>query len=503
MSSATVGKKKLNYSCPGCDVEHPLSCEIFQTNFKESYPVTCESCNWSGDVQPFKSVDFFCPSCQSWWRGHKVRISGRSWLEFLSITFFCTTCASEVTAKPCQILRFECGSEKCQAAQAMICDPWAEPGRAPVSCKVCAWTVPTSTFCCAFGCLLAFVSETVVGLHTLPNPPIKSKLYMNIKIVQYVASSNTICIMPEGHDGLRNDSLLRHLRKNAPLWAAEVPLIDCPSPDVFFREYVSKNRPVIVRGLLGNCIAAERWSNLDYLSDIVGHKKISVNYTPHGFGDCCVSGGDGKKYFVQPHNEQVKFSSFLDAISKRSSDANRGIPYLSQQNDSLRQEFPELMSHLEDSSIMQFGDAVFQKSCDAINLWIGNESSVSKLVRLDEQILPSGEWIQVGDIDTNDHIVPFDESWSIRLFPSVPTVPWVCRNISEDSNDLHILHVEVKAGETLYLPALWYHQVSQTELTIAINSWHDMEFDCKWVYFQLMRDFLSLDPLESDSDSEQ
>lgn len=119
-ASSNVTKKELSYSCPGCNAENPLNCDIFQTNFRDFYPATCPHCKWSGDVAPFKTVDFFCPSCQSWWRGHKVRISGRSWLEFLSITFFCTTCAAEVTAKPCQILRFECGSDRCQASQVII-----------------------------------------------------------------------------------------------------------------------------------------------------------------------------------------------------------------------------------------------------------------------------------------------------------------------------------------------------------------------------------------------
>jgi jumonji domain-containing protein 7 len=35
----------------------------------------------------------------------------------------------------------------------------------------------------------------------------------------------------------------------------------------------------------------------------------------------------------------------------------------------------------------------------------------------------------------------------------------------------------VKAGETLYIPSMWYHQVSQTQLTISINYWYEQRFD--------------------------
>jgi hypothetical protein len=38
------------------------------------------------------------------------------------------------------------------------------------------------------------------------------------------------------------------------------------------------------------------------------------------------------------------------------------------------------------------------------------------------------------------------------------------------------IEVRVAAGETLYLPAWWHHSVTQSELTIAVNEWHDADF---------------------------
>jgi hypothetical protein len=45
------------------------------------------------------------------------------------------------------------------------------------------------------------------------------------------------------------------------------------------------------------------------------------------------------------------------------------------------------------------------------------------------------------------------------------------------------LSCTVGAGEVLYLPALWYHRVAQRGDTIAINYWHDMAFDHRWLYY--------------------
>lgn len=36
--------------------------------------------------------------------------------------------------------------------------------------------------------------------------------------------------------------------------------------------------------------------------------------------------------------------------------------------------------------------------------------------------------------------------------------------------------VTLRAGEMLYLPALWAHHVQQSDGTIAVNWWHDMRF---------------------------
>lgn len=39
----------------------------------------------------------------------------------------------------------------------------------------------------------------------------------------------------------------------------------------------------------------------------------------------------------------------------------------------------------------------------------------------------------------------------------------------------------------LYLPALWYHRVSQKGITVAVNYWHDMQFDHKYVYYRFLQ----------------
>ncbi len=55
------------------------------------------------------------------------------------------------------------------------------------------------------------------------------------------------------------------------------------------------------------------------------------------------------------------------------------------------------------------------------------------------------------------------------------------------------LRVDVKAGEVLYLPSLWFHHVRQStsgvEAVIAVNIWYDMVYDCRAAYADAMDSF--------------
>jgi len=61
------------------------------------------------------------------------------------------------------------------------------------------------------------------------------------------------------------------------------------------------------------------------------------------------------------------------------------------------------------------------------------------------------------------------------------------------------LYVSISAGDTLYLPAGWWHYVEQSrdEPTIALNWWYDMEMrGMSWVILHFLRG--EAEPVESD-----
>ena len=52
----------------------------------------------------------------------------------------------------------------------------------------------------------------------------------------------------------------------------------------------------------------------------------------------------------------------------------------------------------------------------------------------------------------------------------------------------HPVTVKLGEGEMLYLPALWYHRVTQSCETVGVNWWYDMRFDSpSWCYFNFLQ----------------
>lgn len=52
--------------------------------------------------------------------------------------------------------------------------------------------------------------------------------------------------------------------------------------------------------------------------------------------------------------------------------------------------------------------------------------------------------------------------------------------------NVHQYKVRVNKGDILYLPSLWFHHVRQSHKCIAVNYWHDMDYDVKYCYFKML-----------------
>lgn len=88
------------------------------------------------------------------------------------------------------------------------------------------------------------------------------------------------------------------------------------------------------------------------------------------------------------------------------------------------------------------------------------------------------------------------ESGQLKIQPSqspTSTVRWSSVRDPIASNAFlettHPIHITVRAGESLYIPAGWWHYVQQSnETTVALNWWYDIEMQgMSWVMLSFLR----------------
>eukprot|EP00735_Rhodelphis_limneticus_P010238 TRINITY_DN2958_c0_g1::TRINITY_DN2958_c0_g1_i1::g.3891::m.3891 TRINITY_DN2958_c0_g1::TRINITY_DN2958_c0_g1_i1::g.3891 ORF type:complete len:376 (+),score=66.58,sp/P0C870/JMJD7_HUMAN/45.95/2e-93,Cupin_8/PF13621.1/5e-78,Cupin_4/PF08007.7/2.9e+03,Cupin_4/PF08007.7/0.083,JmjC/PF02373.17/5.5e+03,JmjC/PF02373.17/0.69 TRINITY_DN2958_c0_g1_i1:2-1129(+) len=283
----------------------------------------------------------------------------------------------------------------------------------------------------------------------------------------------------------------------------EIEKIDFPSSIEFYRKYVSQNLPVVIRNAFDHWPAMEKW-NMDYFSERLKGQDVSVNVTPDGYGDCIHSG-----VFVKPEERKIPFSEFrqnLNDVEKRF----RPAFYISAQNDSLREEYPQFLDDVEPD--IPLATEALGRMPEAVNLWIGDARSVSSLhqdhyenmycvVRGAKHFIlhPPMDlpFLYKESYPTASYHQKPDGSFEISMDSMSEPVPWVAVDVGEPDFERYPLYryvkpltVTVEEGEMLYLPSLWFHYVAQSgsgdHPTIAVNYWYDVDYDAKYVYQSLL-----------------
>jgi len=279
-------------------------------------------------------------------------------------------------------------------------------------------------------------------------------------------------------------------------WSVDIPHVDANmDPKQFYRDFVCANRPCIISH------DRSRARSLEWIQSQCEESVVSVNCTPNGLADAVVD-----DVFVKPHAEKVLFSTFMERLRAKN---DEDVVYVSEQNDSLRREFPQLY---QDPPMGSFEE----HHLDAVNFWLGDERSYTSFHKDHYEnfyTVLSGTkifWLVPPSSASCVYEKPYPSAiwrggpgkWILEAEPeSVPWIPVDARSWETSSeyrqhfpdfDDAGMRRIEIEEGESLYLPSLWYHAASQLGIMAAINYWFDMQFDCKWVYYQYLREMNDL-----------
>lgn len=196
--------------------------------------------------------------------------------------------------------------------------------------------------------------------------------------------------------------------------------------------------------------------------------------------------------------------------------------YYSRQNDCLRTELASVWQDCNFPETIPWAEEAFGIGPpDAVNLWIGNSRAVSSMHKDHYENLfyvCSGEkifslcppadapFLYEREHDSGQFVIEKHEnatSWKVRVEKDARRVQWIAADVTRKDDDdddpsylsefpllqyTHPIEIRVQAGEMLYLPALWFHRVTQSCETVAINYWYEMRFDSpSWCYFHLLQ----------------
>ncbi|XP_058521994.1 bifunctional peptidase and (3S)-lysyl hydroxylase JMJD7 isoform X2 [Ochotona princeps] len=259
-----------------------------------------------------------------------------------------------------------------------------------------------------------------------------------------------------------------------------VPYLDePPTPLCFYRDWVCPNRPCIIRNALCHWPALHKWS-LPYLRATVGSTEVSVAVTPDGYADAVR--GDR---FVMPAERRLPLSQVLDVLEGRA--WHPGVLYVQKQCSNLPAELPKLLPDLEPHVPWASEALVHKDHYENLYCVLSGEKHFLLHPPSDRPFIPyelytpaTYQLTEEGTFNVVDEVAMEKVPW----IPLDPLAPDLARFPSY--SQAQALHCTVRAGEMLYLPALWFHHVQQSHGCIAVNFWYDMEYDLRYSYFQLL-----------------
>lgn len=156
-------------------------------------------------------------------------------------------------------------------------------------------------------------------------------------------------------------------------YSAVAELHAIPDSTTWQNDFVSHNRPCVIRGAVSYWPAIRAW-DLDYIQARMGDAPVTCSFTCDGRADSIQRQADGSDRFLLPDNKQMTMAAFVSAFRK-SKHAPSPVPSVQYQNNNL-QEFGSLAEDIDISFPWAFCGFGASKP-DAVNLWIGDKRSTT------------------------------------------------------------------------------------------------------------------------------
>ncbi|XP_022799196.1 uncharacterized protein LOC111337205 isoform X2 [Stylophora pistillata] len=248
------------------------------------------------------------------------------------------------------------------------------------------------------------------------------------------------------------EKLLGHLKKlgdhGSQIVTGEVEDIDyIPNGKDFYRHFVRKRRPLVMRGAASDWSAVKYWTNETYMRQKYGHVVFDVEFTKH-------------YERIHPIKKTMNLSEYLDIYKNKQVYLDCPFPQSDMTADIM---VPYCLQCEEVMSTITSIHLLYSSGNTSSSLHQdGYENLLTLISGVKEVHIANssyGEYLYANNYTTVPGLSPVNpESVDLKMFPLVSEV---------------VFHkVVLNAGDILYIPQHWWHHVRSFECpNIAISLW--------------------------------
>ncbi len=246
-------------------------------------------------------------------------------------------------------------------------------------------------------------------------------------------------------------ALARHHAGQDP-FPTEIERRTLPTPTEFYRDYFAPQRPVVFTDVAARWPACKRWS-LAYFKRILGHELVDV----------VVGRANDPRYDQNTavHSKRMLLSKYIDLVA--AAGYSNDLYMVANNHTMQRPAFARLMNDVRIPD-----EIIIDTRPTATSLWIGPAGTVTPLHHdttniLFSQLVGRKRFDLIAPTETVLMLDPMDSFYS--------PVDLDQRHRAEHPalRALQVRTVELGPGDTLFLPAGWWHRVTSLDVSISFS----------------------------------
>ncbi|CAG4941480.1 unnamed protein product [Parnassius apollo] len=282
-----------------------------------------------------------------------------------------------------------------------------------------------------FGCPLNEEPKLLQKCASVINP-FASQLYIN----EYLNSETTSAVVFENN--------FNNL--------TSIDILDCPSMETFLRDYILKEKPVVLENCINHWPAMEKWKDQNYFLKLAGLRTVAVEL--------------GRDYTNAEWTQ--KLMTLEEFIKNHIFNSNGPVGYLAQYQ--LFEHIPELKNDIAEPEYCCFSDV--NDSVDTM-AWFGPKGTLSPLhydakKNLLAQVVGRKHMFLFSPKDS-DYLYPYDSELLHNTAKVDPRKP----NLEKypKYKEATPYYCTLNPGQMLFIPPKWWHCVESLSVSFSVSFW--------------------------------